>query len=301
MKRFLLVVIIIIWFSLFGLPAFASGPDFIGVEMPDDMDIEELTENILVLVNAISNEQPREITPEDIDFFLAYRIFIDTDIFELNVNTFSELNNVLNETSDHIYEIPIFLENGDVYVANLQIRLPLRDDVRHLLTQDQIDEHERTVGKWVVSAIFQYLAWDVPFVDYYEIVSDVIEETGSLPIFVGSLQYFVRAVAIFPDESGNIGKLIPLSPLNVNWSGLRGFRDKFDQNGWLDYNEIKNYITRNPENIDPNLTGGAVQNGFNNTSINNNNLLIWIRVASLIVVSSTLLILFYFRMRNHKG
>lgn len=77
-------------------------------------------------------------------------------------------------------------------------------------------------------------------------------ETGTFPILVGGLPYFKWPVALFPDETGKSSRLVPISPELVEWSRLRITNQQtFEQNGRLDYSEIKSYISANPAGIEP--------------------------------------------------
>ena len=94
------------------------------------------------------------------------------------------------------------------------------------------------------------------FVDYYEIVRESIHETGALPIFVSGLPYFGTAVALFPDENGNVGRLIHLFPYPNHWNNLyMTFGDELSRNGWLEYSEVKEYVRKHPPAGPSNLSG----------------------------------------------
>jgi hypothetical protein len=219
---------------------------------PNDLNADIVSQ---LSVDAINNdfmeELPYKLTVDDVDLSKAYKIYVDTNIFAIETNDFESLRETLDNESVFIFEVPIFLSNGDTYVANLQRNLPLSSTASEVMTDNEITDYEANVGNWVVSVTSQYLAGDSQYIDRYSIIEQESDNEGTMPIFVGGLPYFRHAVAITPDESGNIDKLIVLNPGIVLWQDLGK-----DEGTSFNYSEIKDYINSHPEVIDPELTGG---------------------------------------------
>jgi len=225
--------------------------------MPYDFNENEMAVEILDFARVYSDDFPRELTIADIDFSGAYKIFVAYNIFELDINNYVEVIEILENNSVIIYEVPIFFENGDVYVANIQRAFPIDEGAKEIFSEDELAEYEQRAGNWVVSVMSQYLADDAPFFDFYGIVQDSINATGVSPIFVGGLPYFRNAVALFPDENGDVGRLIPINPPAFIWHDLSAFKDEYLLKGWLDYSRVKEYIRAHPLEVDPDLSGGG--------------------------------------------
>ena len=269
MKRcFLMILTVVVFAAGLSFFAYADEPGTGYVTIAEDMNKEEIAESILGFINTFEGDLPREVTEADIDFSGAYKIYVDTNVFEFVDSSFTKMTETLEQTSTIIFNVPIFLENGDVYVANIQRSLPLKETVREVLTEEEIADYEQTVGKWVVSAMFQYLAEDAPFTDYYEIVKDGISATGTSPIFVGSLPYFRNAVALFPDENGNVGRLIPINPPAFVWENLDEFKDEYSENGWLKYSRVQDYVKKHAMEEKPELSGGGLGGAIDADAIN---------------------------------
>ena len=280
MKRRLITVLTIIVFStMLLLTANANEAGGVPASMPDDMIEEEIAASIVIFINSITDESQQNVAASDIDFSRAYKIYVSYNVFDLDDNSFSQIINVCERSSIVIYEIPVFLENGDVYVANIERRMPSNENLRMVLSESELAEYELMVGKWVVSAMHQYLADDVPFVDYYEIVKESARATGADPIFVGGLPYFRTVVAIFPDENGDAGRLIPINPPAFLWyDSLSMFSYEYSQNGWLDYSTVKEYIRTHPPEVYPDLSGGD-PGGLSNVTYDDTSFPWWIPVA----------------------
>ena len=225
--------------SLLTIPVFASEAAATGGNYRPEWDTDEMKEKIVDAVNSYYGEIPYTITADDVDFNGAYKIFIDTNIFEIPTNNYDELLSILEAESARIYEVPVHFDNGDVYVANLQINLPLSENAYDVMTDSEIKSYLSTVGSWSVSVIYKYLNGQDDFVDYNELLKSEIEEFGQ-PILVGGLPYFRDAIALFQGPDGNVGKLVPLNPSTVQWDKLSL---KYD-GSINDYSQLKEAIQR---------------------------------------------------------
>ena len=152
----------------------------------------------------------REITPEDVDFDNAYKIYVGTNIFDLQTINYHEILSHL-EDGVYVYEIPIRI--GELtFIANAQLQTPIAEDdyerVSALLSADALAAYEERAGTWVVSVLREYNA-ENPFLDYYDTAARVSGVHHARPILVGALPGFTQAVALYPDEAGNVGMLVP--------------------------------------------------------------------------------------------
>lgn len=292
MKRLIYTVLAVMAFSML-TPVYVAASDTGNAHfsLPYDLDVEAMTIEIMAFADCFKNEFPRELSIDDIDFSKAYKFYVDINVFEIDSNDYFQLVDELERSSDIVIQVPVFFENGDVYVANIQRRAPSNDNLSAVLSDEDLLEYEQKVGKWVVSAMFQYLADDVPFIDYYEAVQESADATGASPIFVGGLPYFRDPVAIFPDEDGNARRLIPLSGRSLSWHGLGRFENDFSKTGWLDYSEVRDYIIAHPSGTGFGLNGG-VPGGSSSVTLKGTSFPWWI-LAVIAIVLSMVFVFFY--------
>ena len=221
MKRIVTICLIaLILVSISTFPVSANETELSDGNPLPKWDTEEMKEEIVNFINSsFYGEIPYSLTTDDVDFSGAYKIYVDTNIFEIPTNNYDELLSILEAESARIYEVPVFFDNGDVYVANLQINLPLNKIAYEVMTDKEIEGYLSTVGSWSVSVMYQYIKGRDDYIEYNEMLKSEIEEFGS-PIFVGGLPYFRTAVALFKKPDGDIGKLVPLNPASVQWDEL---------------------------------------------------------------------------------
>lgn len=207
-------------------------------------DLSLLTAEIVTMANELyGTELNQQITPNDIDFDLAQKIYTDTNIFELETTSFEEISGVLNSGS-YIYELPIHI-NNDTIIANIQKGLPLNPEAD--FTNEEREEVLSKVGKWFVSAMMYCKDTTV---DYSAQIASVIQDNTTDVLLVGSLPYFKTAVAISSNEQGEVSSLIPLgSPYGQSTPSF--FSEK---SAAYDYVEVRNYINSLPDESDG-LTG----------------------------------------------
>ena len=305
MKRKIIIILAIAILAIMvSLPTNAVGVSYNHASIPPDMSEEDMTISILEFSNGYRDEFPREITASDIDFSKAYKIYVDVDIFGINTYDYSQMLDILNKTSSIIYEVPICFENGDIYVANIQRCLPLRESAREVMTNEEVDLYEQTVGKWVVSAMFQFLSAETPFLgDYLETVKKSIPTFDGEMALIGSLPYFRDVVAVIPNENGEIERLIPLRPYPGLWNYLGDFKDEFMQNGWIDYVMVKDYINKHPQITNSDYAGGiSIQPGVTSVTdeVSPGNAYVWIiPIAAICVVLSCLAVAAKLKAKRH--
>ncbi len=194
----------------------------VAATVPED-NLDELKNEIVAMANDLYGmDLCRAVTEADIDFDLVQKIYTDTNIFELETTSYTEISRALNNGT-YIYELPIYVGN-DTIIVNIQKGLPLNPDAE--FTAEEREEVLRNVGKWMVSATFYYKDTAI---DYNSQIA-AIGESAEDVLLVGSLPYFRTVVAIASDEQGEVTKLIPLdSNSNV-----------------YDYSEIRAYVNNLP-------------------------------------------------------
>lgn len=244
MKKLLSLLICFVLCCSFSISAFAA------TESGDSL--EELSTEIIAMANNLYGENlSRAVTETDIDFELAYKIYTDTNIFELETTSYTEILEALNNGT-YIYELPIYV-GDDTIIVNIQKGLPLNTDAD--LTAEERAEVLNNVGKWIVSAMFYYKDATI---DYDAQIASAIDETVTNVLLVGSLPYFKTAVAITADEQGEIATLIPLtSPFGTNINTFSA-----NKSSVYEYSEIRDYVNNLPAD-DENLTGSAWNYGDN--------------------------------------
>lgn len=246
MKKVLIVIcaITLVCSSMFSLPAYGLDSE----EIPTDLDVKIITNQIIELLNnSFNDEMPRLITEKDVDFSKAYKFYIETNIFKVESNNIDEVILEL-EKGDYIFEVPIFFENGDTCILNLQRALPLDEKAKEVMTDEMISEYKE--NEWCISAISFYLKAEQPFVDYYEMAGQADAEEK--PIFIGGLPFFNAPIAIYADTSKNISKVVPLIPDAVEWDVL-----DIPIQSSFDYAKVKELVN-SIEYVPNNLIGGGV-------------------------------------------
>lgn len=211
-----------------------------------DKDLTDMRDNVVITVNDLfSDKLSREITANDIDFENLYKIYVGTNIFQLQTTNAEELKNEMERTG-FIYELPIYVD-GDTIIVNIAKGQPLDESVE--FTEEEKQAIISNVGKWQITAVKFY---DNETVNYN---SDIQSTIGKIPqnvMLVGGLPRFKYAVALLADEKGNIESIFPLSEVpgaNV----LRSIQT--DIPTVYDYEQMKNYINQLPP-LDSDEAGG---------------------------------------------
>jgi hypothetical protein len=227
-------------------------------EMPSDMDQAVVIEDIVTFINAIrieassSDTPPGHTSPEAVDLSKAYKIYVGTNVFEIESNSYSEILSHL-EKGPFIFEVPVQIEE-DIYVANLQIFNTLDENSYSILTEDEREAHKKRVGTWGVSALFVYTR-EYPFTDYFETAASVFGSSDVAPILVGGLPGLNMAVALYPDDAGNVGSIVVTAPHAVAWEALELTADEHADKP-LDYADIKERALRIPQAGHDTISGG---------------------------------------------
>ena len=251
LKRKISIVVFALLMLCFLLPSFAYAMPY-ETEWPDDLDQEYISNTIVDFINqCYPNELSREVTKDDIDFSKGYKFYVGTNIFELETNDLEEVKTEM-EKGTIVYELPVNID-ADTVVANIQ-RVPPATKTGLAMMEDP-EGYAAKVGTWDVSAIFGYFPPETQFSDYYTVARDVSGIEDRVPLLVGGLPCFTRAVALYADDNGNLDKLVTISPGMVDWESLG--MERQGGNRVLDYAEVKSIVQSLPPTLqDDDLSGG---------------------------------------------
>lgn len=210
-------------------------------------DIGGMTEQIVQEVNGVFADQGIAIKAEDVDYSKAYQIYVDTNIFRLEANQAQAVKAAL-ENGIYVYSLPISQEKGTV-VLNLQKGLPLREEAKAVLSDQEKEEVAANAGSWVISRLAFYNKGDFRY-DYGGNLAGKLGQISPDTLLVGSLPVFGEPVALLINEEGVIDRLVALA-------------DNYDQGlvkeaqvgpYQYDYRQIKEIINHLPE-PDPDKAG----------------------------------------------
>ena len=247
MKNFFACLLTLSMAFLLSIPAFAT--DFSGNA---EFELESVSNKIVTAINEVYGDKSVTVTAADVDFGKAYKVYVDTDVFELTTNSAAEIEAVL-ENGNYVYVLPVNTANGTV-VVNLQKGLPLSDNAKAVLTEDEQQEVIDNVGKWTVSSLAFYNSGNSNY-NYEARLSNIIGEIPEGTLLVGSLPIFQDVVALIPNDAGMIDSLIPVTDTeydsNLIGPTTRGGSEIFS------YERVKDIANNLPE-ADPELAGGTV-------------------------------------------
>lgn len=223
-------------------------------------ELSSISNEIVTAVNELYGDENNTITAADIDYNKAFKVYVDTDVFKLSTNKASELESTL-ESGNYIYVLPISTNNGTV-VANIQKGLPLSDDARAVLTEEEQQEVLSKVGQWVVSSVAFYDSGDTRY-DYSNSLSSKVGEIPDGTMLVGSLPIFHDVVALIPGADGMVESLVPVTESSYEAKQISKARNSSNV---YDYQQVKEYANQLPTE-NPDIAGGTGIMATTNSSI----------------------------------
>ena len=121
-------------------------------ETDDYEEIKVLESEMLERANALYSfgKLNKKMTASDIDYNKAVKIYMDhtESVFNDSMADMEKFRSFL-DTAEHIWVLQVSLGNQTVtYTFN--IGRPVRDEIRDLLTSEQIEEMEREAGHWKI-------------------------------------------------------------------------------------------------------------------------------------------------------
>ena len=215
-------------------------------ELTDEVDAALISDEIVEFVNGsiAADEFAFSITKDDFDLADAFVFYVDTNIFKVKTNNISKVEKVLSN-GDYMFEVPIYLTSG-TYMVDISKGLPVSDEAKKLLSDEEILDLESKVGKWKVQGGGFY---EGEHKDYVAEVRTIVNDENAEPIFVGGMPYFREPVALVSDKDGRIDKLVPLFPGAIQWEQLKMESEEGDV--VFDYVQLKEHVAGLPPVIDP--------------------------------------------------
>lgn len=248
MARLLVTVLVV--FMVLALPTVAGAAEK-DVEFPDDMDLNLMAAEIVKGINDVHGAGyiSRYAKPEDVDFSVATKWYTGFDIFAIDTDNADEIERQL--AAQRIgYEVPVTIE-GVTFVTYLEKGKPLREGVEKILDAEQIEQIKSEVGKWIAVGVDIYDE-KTPYEAPHALAARAAQASGikgAAPIIVWALPNVGMKTVLYPDEEGNIEKVMVLGLIWLDFEALGYDQEKFD--GVLNYPDLKERI-RNLPPPDPN-------------------------------------------------
>ena len=185
-----------------------NSDDFEAIKKLEDQAKSMLKE---LYVHDTNNEFPENVS---IDFGSAEKVYVDTPIFNLDDESTEEMESQLKQ-SDYIWLLNVDVY-GETYGITFSKGMPLREDVKDILTEDEINAIKRDEGKWHVSCVDHA---EAHIDDYAEIVDAALKDmnynvSDSKVVICGGLQHIHNPVAIVMDDD-EAQLLIPMEEMEV--------------------------------------------------------------------------------------
>ena len=95
-------------------------------------------------------------------------------------------------------------------VVNFQKGLPLSENAKAILSEEEQQEVLDNAGKWVISSLALYKNGNSNY-DYEKKLSSIIDEIPADTILVGGLPIFQDVVALIPNSDGVIEEIVPVT------------------------------------------------------------------------------------------
>lgn len=246
MKR--IITCLLILSAMFISPVVTFAFDFSGNA---ETELRDISDKIITAVNEVYDDKG-VATVNDIDYSKAYKVYVDTNIFELPTNEVDDIRNTL-ENGNYIYLVPVSMDNGTV-VVNVQKGLPLSNNAKAVLTEKEQQEVLNNVGKWIVSSLTFYENGNGNLsYDYETILSNMIGGIPEDTILVGSLPIFQDVVALIPNKDGIVESIVPVAATTIDGELVNYMRK---DSKFFDYAKTKDIANNLPE-ADPDMAGGA--------------------------------------------
>lgn len=258
MKRALMCLLSIVTVISLATSAYAMG--FSGEA---SSELNDMTDKIIFAVDELFGEH---LTEDDIDYESAYKVYVDTNVFELSSNHTSEIEASL-ENGNYIYILPIQIGH-DTIVVNIQKGLPLTEKAKAVLTEEEQQEVLENVDKWVISSVA--LCEGDSYVDYLEVISDRLGYIPDGTLLVGSLPIFRDVVALIPDNEGFVESIVPVTRTPYNLGTMDKSRSS---TGVFDYSDVKAYANELPA-PEPGEYGGATGRVEKSRNVSLNSLMV---------------------------
>ncbi len=226
---------------------------------------EDLTPDFEIFFNQINKSMYGNtnsyLTNEDFNYYKSLKIIVDTNIFEEEKATSKSMQKIFEkatQNSDYVYYLPIY-RNGKTYVYTVGKGLPVSDDIREYITEDEIKYIESLEGRWIYTE-GQIIEKEF---DYIEALNEMLEynniENAKVYV-VGGAASGLTQLAVICCENGDV-KFNIMAGLDEN----KEITTIFNKNYKLySYEEMKARVDKTPT-PKPGYYGGFNQQSNNNT------------------------------------
>lgn len=144
------IVVFLVLCSLFVFPLTVKAQTNFYMSDEDIEELDQIKENESNLIaeanQTMFGEEP--VKSDEIDYSAAIKIRMGVDIFNNDKLTKDDLDEAV-KGADFAWIIPVF-SNGRTIQLTIAKGAPVEDDVRSILTSEEIEKLEDKVGKWTV-------------------------------------------------------------------------------------------------------------------------------------------------------
>ena len=204
-KRITSVVVSIMILSLviiaYSTVAFAR-VETLGSNTGDLESIKKLDKEAMAMLGDYYEMETGNKLPDNvkIEYENAEKVYVDSGIFGLKSESTEEILKELSK-SDYIWYLNVIID-GETYSIIFSKGMPLREEVKDVFTQDEINEIKAEEGKWTVSGIDHSLSEEESF---SEIVDKTLKDidydiSDAKVVICGGLEHIHYPVAIVMDS-----------------------------------------------------------------------------------------------------
>lgn len=231
--------------------------------------------------STIITEGMEEIDENSIDYSKITKIYAGM----YSIMDYDELNNKTMqdcvESADSFYYIPI-TNNGKTALLNVQIRKPITESAKEILTDEEIEKFQETVGEWnlPVISIYDYE------IDYKAEVDKVLKDnniSNGTAYFLGGISNTLDLVAVICTDNPDDTRFQILEQFESKTEGDGG--STLDKNVLYTFDEIKAFVSNEHETKNINSDGEILDDGvLGHTPTPDNNKIIIISAVSGVAV-----------------
>ena len=188
----------------------------LGSNTGDLESIKKLDKKAMAMLGDYYSMETDNKLPDNvkIDYEKAEKVYVDSRIFSLKDESTKEIEKELSR-SDYIWYVNVIIDE-ETYSISFSKGMPLREEVKDVLTQDEINKIKAEEGKWTVSGIDHSLSEEESF---SEIVDKTLKDidydiSDAKVVICGGLEHIHYPVAIVMDTD-EAKLLIPMEHMTV--------------------------------------------------------------------------------------
>ena len=200
--------------AIFCTPVSAATEGFESLpESEEFAEIAALQDTVLTKLNQIVvSERPNQtivFTPEDIHWDRAYKLYIETNIYELEDTSPEGIRQALtNENA--IWQLPLS-KNGFYCLVDFSISSPLSPEISENLTEEERQRAINLEGKWI-SPVVTIQQDDTTYRDQFE---EILQQNGfgnaPVKLLLGGMSK-MRSVSGIAMDGEKVLCVVPLDP-----------------------------------------------------------------------------------------